>query len=139
MSESAIDARVAAPRRGHASSSLTAAMAQLLRSGRELIADAADLVAAEAHVALQILIALVVSAVCAAVFGVLAIAGLLAAVAMGMIERGFSGAAATAAVALICALGAGWFVFRLRALARRALFERSRRALRGRDEGREAS
>jgi hypothetical protein len=108
-------------------------MAQLLSSGRELIADAADLVAAEAHVALQILTALVVSAVCAAVFGVLAAAGLLAAVAMGMIERGFSGAAATAAVALICALGAGWFAFRLRALARRGLFERSRRELRGHD------
>jgi hypothetical protein len=108
-------------------------MAQLLSSGRELVADAADLVAAEAQVALQILTALVVSAVCAAVFGVLAAAGLLAAVAMGMIERGFSGATATAVVALICALGAGWFVFRLRALARRGLFERSRRELRGGD------
>lgn len=108
-------------------------MAQLLSSGRQLIADSADLVAAETHVALQILTVLVVSAVCAAVFGVLAAAGLLAVVAMVMIERGFSGAAATAAVALICALGAGWFVFRLRALARRRLFEHSRRELRGHD------
>ena len=133
MSESTIDAAVAPPRRGDKPSSLAAAFRQLLTSGRDLIADAADLVAAEAHVALQLLTALVVSAVCAAVFGVLATAGFLAAIAMGMIERGFSGAAATAAVALICALGAGWFVFRLRSLARSALFERSRRELRGHD------
>jgi hypothetical protein len=53
------------------------------------------------------LTALVVSAVCAAVFGVLAAVGVLAAIAMGMIERGFSGAAATGVVALLCALGAG--------------------------------
>ncbi len=134
MSESTIEAAAARPRHAAAApSSLTAAIGQLLTSGRELIADAADLVAAEAHVALQMLTALVVSAVCAAVFGVLAAAGLLAAIAMGMIESGFSGAAATAAVAVICALGAGWFVFRIRAIARRALFERSRRELRGHD------
>lgn len=132
MSESTVEA-AARPRHADAPSSLTAAIGQLLASGRDLIADAADLVAAEAHVALQMLTALVISAVCAAVFGVLAAAALLAAIAMGMIERGFSGTAATAAVALICALGAGWFVFRLRAIARRALFERSRRELRGHD------
>jgi hypothetical protein len=112
-------------------SSLSAAVGQLLSSGRELVADAADLVAAEAQVALQMLTTLVVSAVCAAVFGVLAAAGVLAAIAMGMIECGFSGAAATGVVALICAVGAGWFVLRLRSLARRALFERSREHLRG--------
>jgi hypothetical protein len=75
--------------------------------------------------------ALVITAVCGAVLGVLAAAGALAAIAMGMIERGFSGAAAAGAVALICALGAGWFVLRLRSLARRALFARSRQQLRG--------
>ena len=56
-----------------------------------LVADAADLVAAEAHVALQMMTALVITAVCGAVLGVLAAAGALAAIAMGMIERGFSG------------------------------------------------
>lgn len=128
MSDSAIEAPV---RSGDSPSPLAAAVGQLFGSGRELVADAADLVAAEAHVALQMMTALAVTAVCAAVLGVLAAAGALAAIAMGMVERGFSGAAATAAVALICALGAAWFVLRLRALARHALFARSRQQLRG--------
>jgi len=130
VSESAIEG-VARQQIRETPSSLRSAIGQLLSSGRELVADAADLVAAEAQVALQMLTALVISAVCAAVFGVLAAAGVLAAIAMGMIERGFSGAAATGVVALICAVGAGWFVLRLRSLARRALFERSREHLRG--------
>jgi hypothetical protein len=128
VSESAIGAPT---RAGDSPSSLGAAIAQLLGCGRELVADAADLVAAEAHVALQTMTALVVTAICAAVLGVLAAAGVLAAIAMGMIERGFSGAAATGAVALVCGLGAAWSVLRLRSLARRALFARSRRQLRG--------
>ena len=130
MSESAIGAS-APPPAGDVPVSLAEAIRQLLGCGRELAADAADLVAAEAHVALQMLTALVVTAVCAAVLGVLAAAGALAAIAMGMIERGFSGAAATAAVALVCAAGAGWFALRLRSLARHALFARSRQQLRG--------
>jgi hypothetical protein len=133
VSESTVEPGVASPRRVAAPSSLGAAIAQLLHSGRELVADAADLVAAEAHVALQVLTGLVVCAVGAAVLGVLAAAGLLAAIAIGMIERGFSSTAATAAVALICALGAGLFALRVRALAKRALFSRSRRELRGHD------
>jgi hypothetical protein len=128
VSESAIGTPAPA---GDAPASLSAAMAQLFGSGRALVADAADLVAAEAHVALQMMTALVITAVCGAVLGVLAAAGALAAIAMGMIERGFSGAAAAGAVALICALGAAWFVLRLRSLARRALFARSRQQLRG--------
>lgn len=128
MSDSAIGAPA---RSGDSPPSLAAAVGQLFGSGRELVADAADLVAAEAHVALQMMTALAVTAVCGAVLGVLAAAGALAAIAMGMVERGFSGAAATAAVALICALGAAWFVLRLRALARHALFARSRQQLRG--------
>lgn len=128
MSDSAIGAPT---RSGDSPSSLATAVGHLFGSGRELVADAADLVAAEAHVALQMMTALAVTAVCAAVLGVLAAAGALAAIAMGMVERGFSGAAATGAVALICALGAAWFVLRLRALARHALFARSRQQLRG--------
>jgi hypothetical protein len=130
VSESAIGA--AAPAQGGETPvSLTAAIGHLLGCGRELVADAADLVAAEAHLALRMLTALVVAAVCAAVLGVLAAAGALAAIAMGLIERGFSGAAATGAAALVCALGAAWFVLRLRSLARRALFAGSRQQLRG--------
>ncbi len=128
MSDSAIEAPA---RSGDSPSSLAAAVGHLFGSGRELVADAADLVAAEAHVALQMMTALAVTAVCAAVLGILAAAGALAAIAMGMVERGFSGAAATAAVALVCAIGAAWFVLRLRALARHALFARSRQQLRG--------
>jgi hypothetical protein len=128
VSESAIGAP---PSASESPLSVTAALGQLFGCGRELVADAADLVAAEAHVALQMMTALVVTAVCAAVLGVLAAAGILAAIAMGMIERGFSGAAATGAVAMVCAIGAAWFVLRLRSLARRALFARSRQQLRG--------
>ncbi|HEX4524333.1 MAG TPA: hypothetical protein VH704_12505 [Casimicrobiaceae bacterium] len=128
MSDSAIRAPATA---ADSPPSLAAAIGKLVGSGRELVADAADLVAAEAHVALQVMTALVVSAVCAAVLGVLAAAGVLAAIAMGMIERGFSGTAATGVVALVCALAAVWFVLRLRSLARRALFARSRQQLRG--------
>jgi uncharacterized membrane protein YqjE len=126
------DSAIGAPARsGDSPSSLATAVGHLFGSGRELVADAADLVAAEAHVALQMMTALAVTAVCAAVLGVLAAAGALAAIAMAMVERGFSGAAVTAAVALICALGATWFVLRLRSLARHALFARSRQQLRG--------
>jgi hypothetical protein len=126
------DAAIGAPApAGDSPSSLAAAAGQLFDSGRELVADAADLVAAEAHVALQMMTALAVTAVCAAVLGVLAAAGALAAIAMGMVERGFSGAVATGAVALVCGFAAAWFVLRLRSLARRALFARSRQQLRG--------
>ncbi len=116
---------------GGAPTSLRAAIAELFGCGRELVADAADLVAAEAHVALQTMTALVVTAVCAAMLGVLAAAGILVAIAMEMVERGYSGPAAAGTAALACALATAWLVLRLRALIRRALFERSRRELRG--------
>jgi hypothetical protein len=128
VSESAIGTPATA---GNAPSSLAAAIGQLFGSGRDFVADAADLVAAEAQVALQVMTALVVSAVCGAVLGVLAAAGILAAIAMVMIERGFSGAAATGVVALVCAVGAAAFIVRLRSLTRHALFARSRQQLRG--------
>jgi hypothetical protein len=131
VSESAIDS-APPPEGGDGPVSLIEAVGQVFSSGRALVADAADLVAAEAHVALQMLTGLVVSAVCAAVLGVLAGAGLLAAVAMELIEGGLSGWAAACIVALACALGAALFVLRLRSLARRALFARSRQQLRGR-------
>lgn len=130
MSESAIES-APPPDAGEAPLSLTEAVGQFFSSGRELIADVADLVAAEAHVGLQILTGLVVSAVCAAVLGALAGALVLAAIAMGLIERGLSGWAAACIVALACALGAALFALRLRSLARRALFVRSRQQLRG--------
>lgn len=112
---------------------MTGALGDLLGSGRALVADAADLVAAEAHVALQMLTGMVISAVCAAVLGVLAAVALLAAIAAGLIEHGVPAAAATVAVAIVCALIAAGFGLRLRALAKRALFSRSREQLRGGD------
>jgi hypothetical protein len=47
------DSAIGAPARSGDSASLAAAVGQLFGSGRELVADAADLVAAEAHVALR--------------------------------------------------------------------------------------
>ena len=130
MIESVTEA-AAQPAAGHASQSLTAAIGRLWASGRLLVADVADLVAAEAHVALQMLTGMMVAAVSAAVLGVLALAGLLTALGLALIEHGFSGAVAAVVVAIVCALIAAWFGLRLRSLARRSLFVRSRQQLRG--------
>src|SRR6266480_7208008 len=89
---------------------------------RALVADEADLLAAEANVAVRTLIACVIVAVAAAVLGVLGIAALLAMIAMQIVESGYSWPVALGCVFLTCALGSAALVFMLRGLTLHELF-----------------
>jgi uncharacterized membrane protein YqjE len=106
-------------------------VSEILSSVRALVADEADLLAAEANVAVRTLVACVLIAVAAAVVGVLGVAALLAMVAMQIVENGYSWPAALGCVFLICALSSATFVFTLRGLTSQKLFVASRRELRG--------
>jgi hypothetical protein len=110
---------------------LLAAVRDLFSGLRAGAADVADLVAAEAHVALRLLVSIVVSAVASAMLGVFVFAGLLAAAAAEMVSRGVSLSMAIMVITLVCAVGSILLAFQLRALARRVLFGHSRRQLRG--------
>jgi len=104
---------------------------EILGSVRALVADEADLLAAEANVAVRTLVACVFVAVAAAVLGVLGIAALLAMVAMQIVENGYSWPVALGCVFLTCALGSAALVFTLRGLTLHELFAASRGELRG--------
>jgi hypothetical protein len=110
---------------------LATAVRELFSGLRAGAADVADLVAAEAHLALRLLVAMIVSAVGAVVLGVLGLAGLASAAAAELIERGISATIAIAIVALLCVVGSLLLVFKLRGLSRRVLFGHSRSHLRG--------
>ena len=99
---------------------------------RGLVADEADLLAAEANVAVRTLVACVVVAVAAAVFAVLGVAALLAMIAMQIVESGYSWPAALGFAFLMCAVGSATLIFALRSLTTQKLFAASRRELRGR-------
>ena len=105
---------------------------ELWGSVRALVADEADLLAAEAHVAVRTLVASVILAVGAAVFAVLGIAALLGMIAMRIVESGYSWPAALGCVFLLCAVGSAALIFALRGLTLQKLFAASRRELRGR-------
>jgi uncharacterized membrane protein YqjE len=107
-------------------------VSEILSSVRALVADEADLLAAEANVAVRTLVACVVIAVAAAVLGVLGVAALLAMVAIQIVESGYSWPAALGCVFLMCALGSATLIFALRGLTLQKLFAASRRELRGR-------
>jgi hypothetical protein len=111
---------------------LSTAVRELFSGLRAGAADVADLVAAEAQVALRLLLSIVLSAVGAAMLAIFAVAGLLAAFATELVTRGVSLSTAIVVVALMCAVGSISLAFQLRALSRRALFGRSRSQLRGR-------
>jgi uncharacterized membrane protein YqjE len=106
-------------------------VSEILGSVRALVADEADLLAAEANVAVRTLVACVVFAVAAAVLGVLGIAALLAMIAMQIVESGYSWPVALGCVFLTCALGSAALVFALRGLTLQELFAASRGELRG--------
>ena len=111
---------------------LAGAAGELLHSVRALIADEADLVAAEAHAALRTLIAMVVVAVGAGVLAVLAAGAVLGAVAVELATRGVSWSATFGVLALACIAGCAVLTLLLRGLASRTFFAASRRELRGR-------
>jgi hypothetical protein len=133
MIEASRSAAASAPpqSRREADLPLSAAVRELFAGMRAGAADVADLVAAEAHVALRLLIAVVLSAVGAGVLAVLGLAGLVTALAAALIERGVSASTAISVIALVCVLASILFMLRLRALGRRVLFGRSRSHLRG--------
>jgi uncharacterized membrane protein YqjE len=106
-------------------------VSEILSSVRALVADEADLLAAEANVAVRTLVACVVIAVAAAVLGVLGVAALLAMVAMQIVENGYSWPAALGCIFLLCALSSATLVFTLRGLTLHELFAASRGELRG--------
>ena len=107
-------------------------ISEIWGSVRALVADQADLLAAEANVAVRTLVSCVIVAVGAAVFAVLGVAALLGVIAMKIVESGYSWPAALGFVVLMCAVGSATLIFALRGLASQKLFAASRRELRGR-------
>jgi hypothetical protein len=118
------------PPPGEADIPLSAAVRELFSGLRAGAADVADLVAAEARVALGILISIILSAVGAAMLAVFTAGGLLVIMATELIAHGASTTMAIGAVTLVCAAGCTLLALQLRALARRVLFDRSRSHLR---------
>ena len=117
---------------GDSAPTLAAAVGELFGSLRALIADEADLVAAEAHAALQTFIAMVVVAVGAAVLAVLAAGALLGVLAVQLVGHGVSWPVTFGVLAFVCAAGSAGLVLALRGFALRTFFAASRRELRGR-------
>jgi len=104
---------------------------ELASSVRALVADEADLLAAEAHVALQSVVACIVAAVAAAVFAVLAIAGLFGVVAVKLVDGGMSWPGALGLISTACLVACGLLVLTLKGLTNRKFFHATRRELRG--------
>ena len=100
-------------------------------SVRALIADEADLLAADAKLAVRTLVTYLIAAVAAALFAVLGVAALLAMVAIEIVASGHSWLAAMGCVSIICALSSATLLFAVRGLGREKLFAASRRELRG--------
>jgi uncharacterized membrane protein YqjE len=107
-------------------------VSEIWGSVRALVADEADLLAAEANVAVRTLAACVIVAVAAALFAVLGVAALLAMIAMQIVESGYSWPAALGFAFLVCAVSSATLIFALRSLTTQKLFAASRRELRGR-------
>jgi uncharacterized membrane protein YqjE len=112
-------------------STLGASVQELASSVRALVADQVDLLAAEAHVALQSVVACIIAAVAAAVFVVLAIAGLFGLVAVKLVDSGMSWAAALGCMSVACLAVCALLLLALKGLANRKLFIATRRQLRG--------
>jgi hypothetical protein len=114
------------------SPSLGEMAAELWADVRGLVADEVDLLAAEAHVALRTLLLGVVLAVSAAVFAVLAAGAVLAVIAVELVERGLTWAAALGIVFVVCAASSFVLLLALRGIALKKHFARTRNELRGR-------
>jgi uncharacterized membrane protein YqjE len=106
-------------------------VSEIWGSVRALVADEADLLAAEANVAVRALVSCVIFAVAAAVLAVLGFAALLGMIAIEIVESGYSWPAALGGVFLACALGSATLILALRGLTLHKLFAASRRELRG--------
>ena len=105
---------------------------EMWASVRELVADEADLLAAEAHSALQTLLLGIVLAVASAIFAVFAAGAAFAMLAFELVESGLTLLAALAVVLLGCAGCSVVLFLALRGIAMKMFFAASRRELRGR-------
>ena len=112
--------------------SLGEMFSEMWGSVRGLVADEADLLAAEAHVALQTLLFGVALAVASAVFAVFAAGAAFAMLAFELVERGLTLPAALAVVLTSCAGCSVVLFLALRGIALKRFFAASRRELRGR-------
>jgi len=112
--------------------SLSELFSEMWGSVRGLVADEADLLAAEAHVALQTLLFGIVLAVASAVFAVFAAAAAFALLAFELVEGGFTLPAALAIVLMGCAGCSIVLFLALRGIAMKRFFAASRKELRGR-------
>jgi uncharacterized membrane protein YqjE len=106
-------------------------VSEIWGSVRALVADEADLLAADAKLAVRTLVTCLIAAVAAAIFAVLGVAALLAMVAMEIVASGYSWPAAMGCVFIICALSSATLLFAVRGLGREKLFAACRRELRG--------
>src|SRR3979411_646732 len=86
-------------------------VSEIWGSVRARVADEADLLAAEANVAVRTLVACVIVAVAASLFAVLGVAALLAMIAMQIVENGYSWPAALGLAFLVCAVSSAPLVF----------------------------
>jgi hypothetical protein len=111
--------------------SFTASVRELGTGIRGLLADEADLLAAEAQVAMHSVIASVIFAVAAAVFAVLAVFSGLGVFAFEMVGRGLSWPVSLAIVALACVAICVFLLLALKSAVGRRIFVASRRQLRG--------
>src|SRR5438477_8681359 len=84
-------------------SSLGDLATELWAGVRGLVADEVDLLAAEAHVALQTLLLGIILAVAVGLFAVLGVGVILAALAVELVQRGLTWVAALGTVFVVCA------------------------------------
>jgi hypothetical protein len=115
----------------HGALSFGDSVRELSASVRALIADESDLLAAEAHVAMQSVVLCVILAVAAAVFAVLAMSALLGLLAAELVDRGTSLPVALGVVAVVCVALCAFLVLALKGLLSRKFFVGMRRQLRG--------
>ncbi len=111
--------------------SLGETAAELWAGIRGLVADEADLLAAEAHVALQTLLLGIILAVAAAVFAVLGVGAVLAAIAVELVESGMTWATSLGIVFAACTACSFGLLLALRGIALKKHFARTREELRG--------
>jgi len=112
-------------------SGLLHSIGQMMGTVRGLVADAADLVAAEAHAALGTLVGMAIMAVGMGVLAGAALVTLIALIAVILVEQGLSWPWALAAVVAVCVIGAIVLGLRLKSMFGDSLFVATRRQLHG--------
>jgi len=123
--------RSASPSTSAPGSGLFESIARLVGTVRGLIADGADLVAAEAHAALHMVISMVVLAVGMGVLAAAALLTIIALIAVILVEQGISWPWALAGILAACVIATVIMGLRLKSMFGGPLFVATRRQLRG--------